>query len=89
MIYHFPPTKLKHQSLIDTFQEIFTIYETPEETSADGGPQFIAHQFQEFLHQWVCNIDFHQGNTLNQTTGLNLVSNLPNIYMIMLLQMAH
>ena len=52
MIYHFPPAKLNHQSLIDTCQEILTTYGTPEEISSDGGPQFIAHQFQEFLHQW-------------------------------------
>ena len=52
MIYHFPPTKLNHQSLIDTLQEIFTTYGTPEDISSDHGPQVIAHQFQEFLHQW-------------------------------------
>ena len=52
MIYHFPPTKLNHQSLIGTCREIFTTYRTHEEISSDGGPQFIAHQLQEFLHQW-------------------------------------
>ena len=51
MIYHFPPTRLDYHSLIDTCQERFTTYGTPEEISSDGGPQFIAHQFQEFLHQ--------------------------------------
>ena len=52
MIYHFPTTKLNHQSMIDTCRELFTTYGTPEEISSDGGPQFIAHLFQEFLHQW-------------------------------------
>ena len=52
MIYDFLPTKLNHQSLTDACQEIFTTYRTPEKISSDGGPQFIAHQFQEFLHQW-------------------------------------
>ena len=45
MIYHFPPTKLNHQSLIDTCREIFTNHGTSEEISSDGGSQFIAHQF--------------------------------------------
>ena len=52
MICHFPPTKFNHQSLIDLCQEIFTTFGTPEEISCDGGAQFIAHQFQHFLHQW-------------------------------------
>ena len=51
MICHFPPTKFNHQSLIDLCQEIFTTFGTPEEISCDGGAQFIAHQFQHFLHQ--------------------------------------
>ena len=52
MIYHFSPTRLNHQSLIDTYQGKFTTYGTPYEINSDGGPQFIGHQFQEFLHQW-------------------------------------
>ena len=52
MTYHFPPTKLNHQSQIDTCRDIlFTAYGTPEKASSDVGPQYIAHQFQEFLHQ--------------------------------------
>ena len=38
--------------MIDTCWEIFTTYGTPEEISSDCGPQSIAHQFQELLHQW-------------------------------------
>ena len=45
MIYHFPPTKLNHQSLIDTCREILTTYGTPQEISSDDDPQFIACQF--------------------------------------------
>ena len=40
MIYHFPASKLNHQSLIDLCQKIFTTYGTPEEISSEGGPQF-------------------------------------------------
>ena len=89
MIYHFLPTKLNHQSLIDTCREIFTTYGTPEGISSDGGPKFIAHQFQDFLHQWGVQTQIIiTGNTLNQMAGL--VSNLPNVlYMIMLHQMTH
>ena len=45
---------------------------------------------KSFCTSGVCNTDYHWENNLSQTTGLNLVPNLPKkLYMIMLHQMAH
>lgn len=77
MTFHFPPIKLNHQSQIDTCREIlFTAYGTPEKISSDGGPQYIAHQFQEFLHQWGVDHRLSSGEYLqpNNRTVLGVKS---------------
>ena len=52
ILYHFQSTQLKSNSLINACREIFTNYGAPEEISTDGGPQFIAQAFQQFLQSW-------------------------------------
>ena len=53
MLYHYPPSKFKNDSLINTCREIFTNYGTPEEISTDGGPQFTSQPFKQFLKNWA------------------------------------
>ena len=51
-VYHFPPGKSTSATLITTFRSIFMAYGIAEEVSSDRGPQFTAHDLQNFLKQW-------------------------------------
>ena len=53
MLYHYPPSKFRNDSLINIFREIFTNYGTPEKISTDGGPQFTSQPFEQFLKNWA------------------------------------
>ena len=53
------------QTLIDTFRTLFIAFGVPEEISSNGGPHFIAHNFQTFLSAWgikhcLSSIDYPQ-----------------------------
>ena len=50
-IIHFPG-EAKTTDLIKACRDIFVSYGSPEEISSDGGPQFKAHKFAEFLDTW-------------------------------------
>ena len=56
-------TRAISQSDIDTFRTLFIAFGVPEEISSNGGPQFIAHNFQTFLSAWgiyISSIDYPQ-----------------------------
>ena len=78
MLYHYPPSKFKNDSLINTCREIFTNYVTPEEISTDGGPQFTSQQFKQFLKIGPSNIIFLQPTIQNLIAEQNLLSNHQN-----------
>ena len=59
MIDHFLPTKLNHQSLIDTCKEIFTTYGTPEEISTMVVHNSLHTSSKSFCTNGVCNTDYH------------------------------
>ena len=50
--YHFKPGQSTHKNLISTMRALFVDYGIPEELSTDGGPQFIADGFEQFLKKW-------------------------------------
>ena len=50
--YHFKPGQSTHKNLISTMRALFMDYGIPEELSTDGGPQFIADGFEQFLKKW-------------------------------------
>ena len=51
-IYHVPPRCATSKSIISTLRTLFISYGVPEELSSDGGPQFKASLFEQFLAQW-------------------------------------
>ena len=51
IVHHFPGQATSRE-LISTCRSLFQVYGAPEEIATDGGPQFIAHQFQTFLSEW-------------------------------------
>ena len=50
-IFHFPVSATA-TSLINICRDIFITYGVPTTLASDGGPQFIAHSFQQFLKKW-------------------------------------
>ena len=48
--YHFPGEATSKS--LKVCRELFTTYGAPEELSSDGGPQFKAEQFNQFLSNW-------------------------------------
>ena len=50
-IFHFPVSATA-TSLINICRDIFITYGVPTTLASDGGPQFIAHSFQQFLKNW-------------------------------------
>ena len=50
-IYHFPQSATSRQ-LISICKASFLAYGVSEELSSDGGPQFTACEFQQFLRNW-------------------------------------
>ena len=48
-VYYFPPGEVTSATLVSIFREIFSSFGVPEELSSDGGPQFIANEFEAFL----------------------------------------
>ena len=51
-IIHIPPGKETSQRLVDICRDMFMERGVPEILQSDGGPQFMAHKFQDFLHHW-------------------------------------
>ena len=51
-VYYFPPGEVTSATLVSIFREIFSSFGVPEELSSDGGPQFIANEFEAFLKRW-------------------------------------
>ena len=51
-IYHVPQRHATSKSIISTLRTLFITYGVPEELSSDGGPQFKASLFEQFLAQW-------------------------------------
>ena len=51
-IYHVPPHCATSKAIVSTLRTLFITYGVPEELSSDGGPQFIASLFEQFLAQW-------------------------------------
>ena len=50
-IYHFPG-QATSRLLIKTCRDLFIAYGVPEEVGSDGGPQFKAEVFKDFLQNW-------------------------------------
>ena len=53
-IFHFPISATS-QKLIAHVRKLFEDYGTAETFQSDGGPQFMASNFQKFLKQWNCS----------------------------------
>jgi histone H3/H4 len=51
-IYHMKSGELTSQALISICRDLFIQYGVAEEISSDGGPQFTAKVFQDFLTAW-------------------------------------
>ena len=51
-IYHFKANEVNSRTLVNVFRELFVAYGAAEEVSTDGGPQFTATHFQQFLKEW-------------------------------------
>ena len=51
-IYHMKQGNSTSQKLISICRDLFIQYGAAEELSSDGGPQFTAQRFQEFLKSW-------------------------------------
>ena len=54
-IYAFKAHEVNHRTLQHIFRDLFIAYGVSEELSADGGPQFTAEAFQQFLKLWGVN----------------------------------
>ena len=66
-IYHFHPGHKTAKQLIDILHNLFTAYGLSEELSSDGGPQFVATSFKEFLSAWgvhhhLSSVSYPQSN---------------------------
>ena len=66
-VYYFKPGEATSSLLINSCRDIFTNYGVPEEISSDGGPQFVAKSFKDFLHQWgvrhrISSVSYAQSN---------------------------
>ena len=51
-VFHFKPGQATAQKLLSTLRNLFATFGIPEEASSDGGPQFKAEQFTDFLNNW-------------------------------------
>ena len=51
-IFHLKPNQRSADTLINICRDLFTAYGAPEVFCCDGGPQFIANKFKEFLSLW-------------------------------------
>ena len=51
-IYHFKAGTMNSMNLINICRDIFISYGAPVEISSDGGPQFTAQVFKQFLQDW-------------------------------------
>ena len=51
-VYHMKNGDANSTVLIKICRELFTTYGVPDEISSDGGPQFKAHEFSNFLETW-------------------------------------
>ena len=66
-MYYFKPGEATSDNLINICRQLFADYGVPEEVSTDGGPQFIAHRFKNFLQQWgvqhrISSVGYAQSN---------------------------
>ena len=83
-LYAFKPNQANHSTLIDTFRYLFTVYGVSEELSSDGGPQFAAKEFQEFLKLWQVKHRLSSVAYPSQTEGQSLGSKLRNVLFIII-----
>ncbi len=83
-LYAFKPNQANHSTLIDTFRYLFTVYGVSEELSSDGGPQFAAKEFQEFLKLWQVKHRLSSVAYPRQTEGQSLGSKLRNVLFIII-----
>ena len=51
-VYWFRASEVTSLKLQNTLRDLFAAYGVAEELSSDGGPQFKANQFQQFLKLW-------------------------------------
>ena len=51
-IYAFKAHQVNHRTLQHVFRDFFIAYGVSKELSTDGGPQFTAEAFQQFLKLW-------------------------------------
>ena len=65
-VWHFkkPPTS---RDVIKIFRQLFIQFGAPDEVSSDGGPQYIADEFKQFLNLWGCkhrlsSVEYPQSN---------------------------
>ncbi len=66
-IYAFKAHEVHHQMLQRIFRDLFIAYGVSAELSTDGGPQFMATGFQDFLKLWgvshrLSSVSFPQSN---------------------------
>ena len=66
IIYHFPQ-QATSSKLISKCRDIFTCYGVAEIVDSDGGPQFSANEFTEFMKDWgvqhrLSSVDYPQSN---------------------------
>ena len=68
-IYAFKAHEMTDQSLQRVFRDLFIAYGVCEELTTDGGPQFMAHGFQEFLKLWGVYIIVSHQHTTHRAMG--------------------
>ena len=51
-IYAFKVHDIRHNTLQQVFRDLFIAYGVPDELCTNGGPQFMAKDFQDFLKLW-------------------------------------
>ena len=66
MIYNFKE-RASSSKLVTICREIFATYGVSEEVSTDGGPQFTAQEFQNFIQTWgikhrISSVNYPQSN---------------------------
>ena len=66
-IFWFRPYQRTSKKLQDTLRDLFVAYGSPEELSSDGGPQFSAGEFKNFLKLWgikhrLSSVNYPQSN---------------------------
>ena len=66
-IYALKAHEVRHQTLQRIFRDLFIAYGVSDELSTDGGPQFMAKDFQDFLKLWgvshrLSSVSYPQSN---------------------------